>query len=79
MRYAISAPPNPVITSEIKEAFVKCPYIDWHKLYHFACIDFDISPMIWEISTKIIGNSVSSMPCKVFGISREVAVNLDVT
>ncbi len=79
MRYAISAPPNAVITSEIKEAFVKCPFIDWNKPYHFACMDFEISPMIWEISTKIIGNSVSTMPCKVFGISREAAVNVDVT
>lgn len=79
MRYTLSAPPNAIITSEIKDAFLKCPFIDWHKQYIFTCIDFEVSPMIMEISTQIVGNSVTSMPCKIFSMSRDQVANLQLT
>ncbi|CAL8104458.1 unnamed protein product [Orchesella dallaii] len=78
MRYAVSAPGNVEITPEIKKAFTESQYINWNAHYHFSCIDFGINQMIWEISTKHFGNSVSSMPCKIFVMGKEQAASLHV-
>lgn len=78
-RYAISSPRNVVITPEVKEAFTKCPYIDWNEPYMFACIPEKVNQMIWEISTMTYGNGTSSMPCKIFFMDTEQASKLDAT
>lgn len=79
MRYAISAPEEPEINDFIKDAFANSQLINWNERHDFPCIDRKISPMIWEISVGIKGNSVRTMPTKVYVMSPEKATKLEIT
>lgn len=75
MRYAICAPRAATITTEIKEAFLKTPYINWRTAYNFLCLDTEICPLIYEISSQL-GNNIVTIPCRIFYMDTEQAANL---
>ena len=75
---SISAPQDPTITEDIKQALTNTTAIDWNRSYMFNAIDRAITPLIVEISSTMKRNPTKCFPNYYYTISRKEALNMEI-
>lgn len=64
-------------TEYVREALINTKIIDWDEAYFFTSVNCVISPLIFEISTKVKKNSVLYNPNYQFAFDVEEALQFD--
>lgn len=74
----VSRPPTAQVTTEVRNAFSNCDFMDWDESYLFVGVDPTVSSMVADISIMDKGNCTHVHPNYLYAISQEDALSLHI-